>query len=89
MHRSGMGDSAYDATLKDGPKREQIAGLLGQCFVIAWNTIQLNKDAVDTIADRLIEVRELYGDDVVELLNAARLRKPEIDVLDESAWPVI
>ena len=39
------------------------------------------------MADRLIEARELYGDDVVELLNEARLRKPEIDVLDDSNGP--
>ena len=32
---------------------------------------------------------ELYGDEVTDLLDEARLRKPEIDVLDEDAWPVI
>ena len=57
--------------------------------MIAWNTIRVNKDAVETVADRLIEATELYGDDVVDLLNGVRLRKPEIDVLDENAWPVI
>jgi ATP-dependent Zn protease len=86
MHRSSSG---YDSTFGDRVKRDQVAGLLGQCFVIAWNTIRVNKDAVETVADRLIEATELYGDDVVDLLNGVRLRKPEIDVLDENAWPVI
>jgi ATP-dependent Zn protease len=89
MHRSGGSDSAYDSSLKDPAKRTQVAGLLGQAFVIAWNTIRVNKDATETVADRLVEAMELYGDDVVELLNEVRLRKPEIDVLDDSQWPVI
>ncbi len=89
MHRTSGGDSAYDAALKDPPKRDQVAGLLGQCFVIAWNTIQLNRQGTEYVAERLIDEVELYGDDVVELLNGARLRKPEIDVLDEKTWPVI
>jgi ATP-dependent Zn protease len=86
MHRSPSG---YDSTFGDRVKREQVAALLGQCFVIAWNTIRVNQDAVETVADRLVEATELYGDDVVDLLNGVRLRKPEIDVLDENAWPVI
>ena len=86
MHRSPSG---YDSTFGDRVKREQVSGLLGQCFVIAWNTVRVNKAAVETVADRLIEATELYGDDVVDLLNGVRLRKPEIDVLDENAWPVI
>jgi ATP-dependent Zn protease len=86
MHRSPSG---YESTFGDRVKREQVAGLLGQCFVIAWNTIRVNQAAVETVADRLVEADELYGDDVVDLLNGVRLRKPEIDVLDENAWPVI
>jgi ATP-dependent Zn protease len=89
MHRSGMGDSAYDETLSDRHKRAQVAGLLGQCFVVAWNTIRLNRESTEAVAERLVDARELYGDDVVELLDSARLRKPEIDVLDETTWPVI
>ena len=82
MHRSGMGDSAYASALEDPAKRGLLAGLLGQSFVIAWNTIQHNKDATQQIAERLIEAGELYGDDVVDVLDRARLRKPDIDVLD-------
>jgi len=31
----------------------------------------------------------MYGDDVTDMLDEVRLVKPEIDVLDESSWPVI
>ena len=31
----------------------------------------------------------MYGDDVVDAARRLRLRKPEIDVLDEDTWPRI
>ena len=90
MHRSaGMNDSAFGAALGDPGKRKLAAGLLGQAFVIAYETIKLNKDATERIAERLIAEGEMYGDDVTQMLDEARLRKPEIDVLDDSSWPVI
>ena len=85
MHRSDMDFEA----VKDPAKRKLIAALLGQAFVVAWNTVRLNKDSTDYIATRLIAAGELYGDDVTELLDESRLIKPEIDVLDERSWPVI
>ncbi len=63
--------------------------LLGQCFVIAHATITANRDAVDEVATRLEEAGELYGDDVENLLKSVDLRKPEIDLLEESTWPAI
>ena len=41
------------------------------------------------MATRLMSAGELYGDDVMRLLEDARLEKPDIDVLDEDTWPVI
>jgi ATP-dependent Zn protease len=73
----------------DRAKRELITGLLGQAFVVAWNTIKANRDATDYIASRLVAAGELYGDEVTDLLDEARLVKPEIDVLDEASWPAI
>jgi hypothetical protein len=91
MHRSGSSlDSApYAASMGDTEKRRLVAGLIGQSFVIAWNTIRLNRAGTEYVADRLIEAGELYGDDVVGLLDGARLNKPVIDVLDEASWPMI
>jgi hypothetical protein len=92
MHRSGggmMDGNPFAATLGDPMKRKLVAGLLGQAFVIAYSTIKLNYDGVDRVASRLVSEGEMYGDDVVELLDSAELRKPEIDVLDEETWPAI
>ena len=91
MHRSGteMEGSGYTASMADPVKRKLVAGLLGQSFVVAWNTIRENKDECEHVANRLVAEKELYGDDVNEMLNELRMRKPTIDVLDESTWPVI
>jgi hypothetical protein len=66
-----------------------VAGLLGQAFVVAWNTIRLNREGTRHVAERLISAGELYGDDVTSLLDGAVLRKPAIDVTDEGTWPAI
>jgi ATP-dependent Zn protease len=90
MHRSGGGMMDADpmqAVVNDPGKRSLVAGLLGQAYVVAYNTIRTNKDGVGHVADVLVAKREIYGDDVVALLDEAQLRKPEIDVLDEDAWP--
>jgi ATP-dependent Zn protease len=85
MHRSDIPIEAF----QDSGKRALAAQLLGQAFVVAWCTVRVNKESTDYIANRLIKAGELYGDDVTDLLDEARLVKPEIDVLDESSWPVI
>jgi cell division protease FtsH len=92
MHRSGgglMDGNPYAATLADKAKRRLVAGLLGQSFVVAWCTVRHNREGTEHVAERLIAARELYGDDVTDLLDGARLSKPAIDVLDEATWPVI
>jgi ATP-dependent Zn protease len=92
MHRSGggiMDADPYAATLGDGDKRKLVAGLLGQAFIVAWNTVEQNREGTERVAERLLSARELYGDDVTRLLDSARLRKPAIDVTDEASWPVI
>jgi ATP-dependent Zn protease len=92
MHRSGSGmfdSQPLNAVLADGEKRKLVAALIGQAFVVAYNTIRHNKEATGKVADALVEKRELYGNDVVELLDSVGLSKPEIDLLDEAAWPAI
>src|ERR671933_2470473 len=84
MHRSGGGmldSNPFASTLSDRNKARLVAGLLGQAFVVAWCTVRANREATERIAERLIEAGELYGDDVTALLDAAGLRRPEIDVL--------
>jgi hypothetical protein len=31
--------------------------------------------------------RELFGDELLELLDGAKLEIPQVDLADESAWP--
>jgi cell division protease FtsH len=92
MHRSGggmMDQNPIQAVISDPAKRRLVAGLLGQAYVVAFNTIKANKQGTEHVADVLVAKREMYGDEVIELLDEAELRKPEIDVLDEDAWPRI
>jgi ATP-dependent Zn protease len=92
MHRSGSGmldAQPLAATLGDPAKRRMVAMLLGQAMIVAYATIVQNKEATERVADKLVEKRELYGDEVVQLLDSVQLRKPAIDVLEESAWPAI
>jgi ATP-dependent Zn protease len=92
MHRSGggmMDSDPMQAVVSDPAKRRLVAGLLGQAYVVAYNTIRANKQGTEHVADVLVAKREMYGDEVVALLDEAELKKPEIDVLDEDAWPRI
>ena len=92
MNRSGggvMDQNPFAATLSDGEKRPLVAALLGQCFVVAYQTVLQNREGTDYVAGHLISAKELYGDEVTRLLDDARLEKPEIDLLDEAAWPAI
>jgi hypothetical protein len=57
--------------------------------VTAENFIAANRDAVERIAAAVIQKGELYGDDLVGLLERQNLQKPEIDWLKEETWPRI
>jgi ATP-dependent Zn protease len=64
-------------------KRRDEALLLGHAFLIAYATIIKNKDAVRKVAEALVEKKELFGNDVMELLKSVGLEKPA----DEIVWP--
>ncbi len=84
---SPMQGDPIGAVLADPQKKQAAARILGQCYVTALACIRHNREAVAEIADMLVRRRELYGDEVVDLLNAAELEAPVIDVLDEATWP--
>jgi cell division protease FtsH len=73
--------------LADPGKRPLAAQILGQAFMRAYHVVKANREAVDHVADVLSERKEMYGDEVVELLDSQNLHEPEIDLLDDSAWP--
>jgi hypothetical protein len=77
------------AVLGDPGKRRAAAQILGQGYLTAYNLVMHNQDKVEQIAEVLIERREMHGDEVLELLERARLKAPEIDLLDEAAWPKV
>jgi ATP-dependent Zn protease len=91
MNRTGGGGpfdhNPIGSVLSDPSKRAFAAQILGQAYVKAYHLIEENRDAVEKIADALIERKELYGDELIALLNEANLKKPEIDVTEEAAWP--
>jgi cell division protease FtsH len=84
-----MSQDPIAGVLSDPYKRKVAAQILGQAYVKAHNLMAHNRDAVDKIASTLVARKELYGDELVELLESAKLEAPEIDLLDESAWPKI
>ena len=65
------------------------AQILGQAYVQAYNLVRENREAVRAIADALIERKEIYGDDLVALLDRQELKKPEVDFANEDAWPKV
>jgi len=75
------------SVLGDPYKRTLAAQILGQAYVIAFNFIRVNKEAVERIAGRLVEKRELYGDDLLELLDSQKLTQPVIDYTKDESWP--
>jgi ATP-dependent Zn protease len=93
MNRASMGSAMQGdpvaAVLSDPSKRRAVAQILGQAYMTALCCVRHNREAVAQIADVLVQKRELYGDEVVELLEAAKLEPPVIDVLDEKIWPKV
>jgi hypothetical protein len=84
-----MAQDPIAGVLGDRDKRTAAAQILGQAFVKAYNLMLLNKDSVASIADELVARKELYGNELLSLLEGANLKAPEIDLLNESSWPRI
>ena len=55
----------------------------------AENFIAANREGVEQIAEAVIEKGELYGDELVAVLDNQGLKKPEIDWTREDTWPQI
>jgi hypothetical protein len=93
MNRTAVGGptapNPIGAVLGDPTKRSNAAQMMGQAFVRAYNTAQANRAAIEHITSVLLDKRELYGDEVVRLLEESNLKKAEYDLLDEKTWPVL
>ena len=84
-----MAGDPVNAVLSDDAKKRAAAQILGQAFVTAVACMQHNREAVAQVAAALVDRGELYGDEVVELLDAAAPAAPAIDLLDERTWPKV
>jgi ATP-dependent Zn protease len=93
MNRTGsggpLGGDPLSGVLNDRDKRSLAAQLLGQAYVTAHALILHNKQAIERIADTLVEKQEIFGDELVEILESAKLKVPKIDLTQESAWPAL
>jgi cell division protease FtsH len=90
MNRAYGGASSGDPIgqiLHDEAKRTDAARLLGQAYITAACLMRHNREAILDVAERLVEARELHGDEVVALLDQAGLEAPSIDITDETIWP--
>jgi ATP-dependent Zn protease len=91
MNRTGgggpFGADPIASVLSDRSKRPIVAQLIGQAYVAAHNLVVANREAVSHIADVLQARRELFGDELLQLLDGAKIEIPTVDLSDESAWP--
>jgi len=84
-----FGENPVASVLGDRDKRAIASQIVGQAYVAAHNVILANRDAVEKIADVLADRRELFGDELLALLEGAKLTIPEVDLSEESAWPTM
>jgi ATP-dependent Zn protease len=94
MNRTGTGGGPFEQSpiggvLSDPSKKAMAAQILGQAYVQAYNLVRDNREAVRAIADELIERKEIFGDDLVALLDRQELKKPEVDFANEESWPKV
>jgi ATP-dependent Zn protease len=91
MNRAGGGNALQHdplaAVFGDPAKRAMAAQLLGQAYVTAHILIEHNKPGVEKVADVLVDRRELHGDEILGLLESAKLEIPPFDPMKEETWP--
>jgi hypothetical protein len=91
MNRTGsiQDHDVAAGVLMDRDKRSLAAQLVGQAYVTAHNFVRQNRVGIEKIADEVVARREIYGDDLVELLDGAKLEPAKIDLLEEKTWPTL
>jgi ATP-dependent Zn protease len=87
--QSMFNENPLGAVLGDRDKRRSAAQILGQAYVTAYALMASNREPIERIAETLIERKEMHGDEVVELLDNVGLKRPTIDLMDESTWPTV
>ena len=57
--------------------------------MIAHNFVLQNRTGIEKIADEVVARREIYGDELVALLEGANLKPAKIDLIEEASWPTL
>jgi ATP-dependent Zn protease len=91
MNRTGsvQDHDVAASVLMDRDKRSLAAQLVGQAYVTAHNFVRQNRKGIEKIADEVVARREIYGDELVELLDGAKLQPAKLDLLEEKTWPTL
>ncbi len=84
---SPLSGDPISAVLSSPGKRDAVAQLLGQAYVMAYSLIATNREAIEQIADELMERREMHGDEVGDLLDRVGLVRPQVDLYNDATWP--
>jgi ATP-dependent Zn protease len=84
-----MSDNPIGTVLADPQKRRAAAQIIGQAYVTAYALMASNREALEQIADALIERKEMHGDEVVDLLDRVGLERPQFDLKDPATWPTV
>ena len=77
------------SVLSDPDKRRIAAQIVGQAYVTAHNFVKQNRKGVEKIADEVVARREIYGDELLRLLEDAKLKPARVDLLEEASWPML
>jgi cell division protease FtsH len=93
VNRTGGGGpfdaNPIGAVLGDQDKRAIVGQLVGQAYVAAHNLVLHNREAVEHIADVLNARRELFGDELLNLLDESKITIPDVDLSEENSWPTM
>ena len=86
---NGSGNESWESNdaFSTPLKRKTAAQLLGQAYVVGHHLMQENREGVEAIATAILEKKEIFGDELLELLESIAIRIPELDYSDESIWP--
>jgi hypothetical protein len=84
-----MTGDAINTVMSDPHKRKAAAKIIGQAYLTALCCMRHNREGVAQVAEVLVERRELFGNEVSDVLESVNLEAPEIDLLDETIWPKV
>jgi ATP-dependent Zn protease len=86
----GGGPFSHDpigSVLSSREQRAMVAQMLGQAYMAAYHLIANNREAVERLADEVAARKELYGNELLQILEDSKLKVPEVDLQEEAAWP--